>query len=105
MMRGHVLVPETFAEMSGHALGHAPRVDEHQRRLVLANQRRDAVVDFFPNFIRHHSFQRRAGNLHRQIQLARVPGIDDRAAWRAVSVDVGSADQKTRDFFNRLLRR
>ncbi len=33
-----------------------------------------------------------------------MPGIDDRALRRAVSVDVGGADQKARDFLNWLLR-
>ena len=37
MMRSYVFVAQTFSEMSGHPLGHAPRVHEHQRRLVLAN--------------------------------------------------------------------
>src|SRR3989442_10771423 len=37
MVRRYVLVAETFPEMSGYPLGHAPRIHEHQSRLVFAN--------------------------------------------------------------------
>ena len=34
------------------ALGEPPRVDEHERRPVLLNQRGDAVVDLLPHLVR-----------------------------------------------------
>ena len=104
MMRGDVFIAEAFAQMSRHAFSHAAGVDENEGGLVLLNQRGHAVVDFFPDFVRRHGFQWRAGNLDRQIEFARVPGIDDRAAGPAIVFKVGGSDQKPRDFFDRFLR-
>src|ERR1019366_844673 len=42
------LFAEAFAQVVGDALGHAPRVDEDERRPVLLDERGEAIVDFAP---------------------------------------------------------
>ncbi len=44
MMRRDGFFAEALAEMSSHALGQSPRVDEHERRPVLAHEAGEAVV-------------------------------------------------------------
>ena len=91
-MRGHVFISQPFAEVPRRALSHASRVDEHQSGLVLANQVGDAIIDFFPDFVRHQRFQGRTGNFEREIKSARVTAVDNRAARCAIGTDVRSAD-------------
>ncbi len=45
------------------ALGHAPRVDEDQRRAVRLDQLGEPIVDLLPDLVRHHRFERRAREL------------------------------------------
>ena len=91
--------------MAGHALSHAPRVDEHERRLVLPDQLRNTIVDLFPDLVGHQCFERRTGNFDCQIQPAHVPGVDDGAVGTTVRCEVRRAHQKARDLCNRFLRR
>ena len=104
-MRGHVFISQPFAEVPRYPLSHAPGVDEDQGGLVLANQVGDAIIDFFPDFVRHQRFQRRTGNFKREIKSARVTAVDDCATRRPVRIDVRRADQKAGNFFDRLLGR
>ncbi len=73
MVRGDRFLAEPLAEMARGALGHAPRVDEDQRRPVQQDQLGDAAVDLLPLVVRHH--RRRAASA-----AARGRG---RAAWRS----------------------
>ena len=90
--------------MARDALGHAPRVHKHQSCLMLANKLSNAIVNFLPDFIGHHCFQWRVGNFDREIELADVTRIDNRAMRRAVQFDIRGADQESGDLFDRFLR-
>ena len=76
MMRGHVFISQSFAEMPRHALGHAPRVHEYQRGPVCVDQFGQPVVILLPHFVRHHRFERRSRDLDAQIHVAPVSLID-----------------------------
>ena len=51
VMRGHLFFAHALAQLMGHALGHAARVDEDQRRAVLLDQLDEAVVNLVPHFV------------------------------------------------------
>ena len=91
--------------MAREALGLAARVDEHQRRAVLAHQLREPVVDLRPHLARHHRFERGGGDLQLQVALAHVPGVDDGAVGTPVGQQVTRADEEARHVLDRLLRR
>ena len=88
MMRSHIFIAEPFAQMSRDTLSHPARIHEHQRCFVLANKLCDAIVDFFPDFVGHHRFERRFRNFDCQIEFAHMTGIDDRATRHAISFDI-----------------
>ena len=69
VMRGDGLFAEPLGELARDALGHAPRVDEHERRAVLRDQLGQARVDFRPDLVRHHRLERRPRNFDGQIAL------------------------------------
>ena len=104
MMRSDILVADSLSKVSGNSFSHASRVYENQRRFVFANKLGDAIVNFFPHFVRHHGFERRAGNFNRQIEAACVARVDDVATRRTIIVKVCGANQKAGDFLNRFLR-
>ena len=104
MVRSDVLVADSLPKVSRSSFSHAPRVYEHQRRLVFANKLGDAIVNFFPHFVRHHGFERRAGNFNRKIEAACVTRVDDVATRRTIIIKVCGANQKAGDFLNRFLR-
>jgi hypothetical protein len=54
-----------------------------------------AVVDLLPHLVRHHGFQRRARHFHREVHLALVPAVHDRAI---------ACREEARNFLDRLLR-
>ena len=54
VVRRDRVLAEPLAQVQRHALDQAPRVDEDQRRLVLARQRRDAVVELAPLLVGAH---------------------------------------------------
>lgn len=101
VMRGDRVLAEPVGEMARHALGGAARVDEHQRRAMRGREPGDAVVHLFPHIGRHHRFERHVRQLQREVALARVAGVDDRAVARRVG---RPADQEARDRVDRLLR-
>ena len=57
--------------MMRHPLGQPARIDENQRGAVRLNQFRQPTINFLPDFVRHHRFQRRLREFNRQIQFAR----------------------------------
>ena len=69
------------------------------------NQLRQTMIDFLPNFIGHHRFEWRLGNFDRQIQFPAMADVDDRTVGIAGLVHGAGANEKTRNFFDRLLRR
>src|SRR5262249_27526130 len=97
-MARDVLRAEPRAEARRDALGHLARVDEYQRRPVLANELADALVDLVPLLVRTDRGKERRGDLDSEIQLAQVPGIDERAL-------ASGADEEVADVFQRFLGR
>ena len=92
--------PMRLGQLVRHALRKPPRVDHDERRAMRLDQLDEAVVDLFPHLGRHHRFERRARHFDREIDLALVAAVDDRAlAFRL------GADEELRDLFDRLLRR
>src|SRR5262245_9149183 len=101
VMGGHDIVAEPLAEMTGETLRQAARVDEDQRRSVLADELGESIVVLLPHFVRHDGRERRAWNLHGEICRTTVSLVDDDAPAARVVV----ADQDPRDLLDRLLRR
>ena len=69
------------------------------------NQLREPVINFFPNFVRHHRFKRRLGEFNCQIQVAPVTDVDDFAIGIASLVHCTAADKKARNLLDWFLRR
>ena len=46
-----IFFAETLAELVRNALGHPPRIHEHQSRAMLVYQLDDAFVDFVPHLV------------------------------------------------------
>ena len=61
------------------------------------NQFDQAIVNFFPHFVRGNWSKLAAGNLDREIERALVPDVDDHRIRSSV------ASQEMCDFFDRLL--
>ena len=96
VVRHHVLGAEELGQVARRALGHAPRVDEHERRAVLLREVREALVDLLPHLGGHHRLERRRGHLERQVALADVAGVDD-VARRPGVPSASDARQEARD--------
>ena len=79
VVRGDGLFAEPLAQVPRQPLGHAARVDEHERRAVRLDELGEAVVVLVPHFVRHHGVERRPRHLERQIHLPPVPFVDDGA--------------------------
>src|SRR5262249_197669 len=58
-------------------LGHPARVDENQSSSMRLNQFGKPMIDFLPNFIRHHRLKRRFRNTDREIQFATMTDVND----------------------------
>ena len=101
MVSGDRVFTDPVAEMSRDALRHPPRIDEYQRRPVFSNQRGQAIVVLLPHLVGHDRIERRLRDLDGQVDLAPVALVDDCAA----ATIVAGADEKARDFVDRLLRR
>jgi hypothetical protein len=104
VVRRHRLLAQDVAQVPRRALGHAARVDEHQRGLVQPHQLGHARVHLRPLLARHHGFQRRGRQLERQVALLGVADVDDGAVGRAVRVQRAGADQEARHLVDGLLR-
>ena len=74
----HALGAQALAQMQRHALDQATRVDEHQRRFVLARQGRDPVVERRPLFVRRHRAELVLRHLDAQIEIAPLADVDQR---------------------------
>jgi hypothetical protein len=93
-----VLGAEKLGQLVRHALGEPARVHHDERGPVGLDELDQAPVDLLPDFGRHHRFEGRAGDFHREIDSALVAAIDDCARRRGIG-----ADQEARDFLDRLL--
>ena len=78
-MRGDVFRAEALGKLVRHALGEPAGVHRDERGAVLFDELHEALVDLGPHFVRHHRFERRLRHLHREIHLAPVAFVDDRA--------------------------
>src|SRR6266446_1761831 len=103
-MRGDRVSSKKFAEMMRYTLGHSARVDENQSSPVRLNQFGKPRVNFLPNFVRHHRFERRTRELNRQVQFATMSDVDDLATRIASAIHGASADEETCNLFNGFLR-
>ena len=70
-----------------------------------SNQIREPAINFLPNFVRHYRFKRRLRDFNRQVQFPPMTDVDDRAIRIAGLVHCVSANQETRNFLDRFLRR
>ena len=95
VVRQHGVGAETLAQVVGHALRQAPRVDEDQGSAVRADQLGDAVVDLVPHLVGGHRAELVARHLDGQIHVAPVPHVDH----------AGAVAQESRDVLDRLHRR
>jgi hypothetical protein len=101
MVRGDDILADELGQMPRHALRHAPRVDEDERRAMLVRQRREARVDLLPDLARHDGFERRRRKLEGEIAIAHVSDVDDRTPLRG-GLRPGEV---ARNLLDRLLRR
>ena len=100
VMGGDILLAQPLGQMPGHAFDQPSRVDEHQRRAVLADQFGQAIIDLRPHLAGHHRLERRRRQFQRQIASAHMAAVDDGAAVR---VRVAGADQEACRFCDRVL--
>src|SRR5258705_9429816 len=98
VMRGDRILAEPLAQVPRRPLRHLSRVHEDQRRAVLGDELRQAVVVLLPDLVRHHRVERRARDLDGEVDFAAMPFVDDGAVRWTI------AHQELRDFLDRLLR-
>jgi len=79
VVRADTVLAETFAEVMRDALGHAAGVHEDERRRVLAYPLGKSIVDFGPLLVGRNGLQIRAGHLDRDVEVASMADVDDRA--------------------------
>ena len=79
MVGGDHVVAQLLAELVGEPLGQPAGVDEHEGRVVLADQVGDAVDDVAHLLGRRHGLELALGQLERQVEGALVAGVDDGA--------------------------
>ena len=77
VMRRHGFLAQPLGQMPRGALGHAPRVDEHQRGAMRLHQLGETVVDQLPAVVRHHRFQRHRWHFDREVTRAGVACINN----------------------------
>src|SRR5262249_9114948 len=95
---GDAALAEALLEQVRDALGEAARVDEDERRAVLAHVAGDRVEDLAPLLARGHRLEVAPGHLDRDVERAAVADVDDGAARRAVGLRAVGArtDEETR---------
>ena len=104
VMRGDRRLAQAIRQLARYALGHASRVDEHQRGAVRLDQLHQLVVDLLPDVGGHHRFQRRLWHFKPQIAWALMAGIDDGDVGGGLAVRCRT-DQQVRDRIDRILCR
>ena len=104
VMRRHIFLTQPLTQVMGYAFGQAPCVYEDQRRAVRIHQLHDALVDLVPHLVRRDRAQFGRWNLDCKIERALVANVDDYGSGARI-LRIGVAGKKTRDVFDRLLRR
>ena len=104
VMRGDGLFAKTVGQLARDAFGHAPGVDEHQRRAVVLDEFGQARVNVLPHLVRHHRLERRSRNFDAQVAPTLMSRVDDRNLRSRRAIRRG-ADKKMGDRFDRILRR
>ncbi len=99
VVRDDVLFADALLERRRDALDQPPRVDEHDRRAMLAHERGDAIVDPAELLVRRDRAELVIGDLDREVEIAAMAGVDD------VRHRAARADQQARDDLDRPLRR
>ena len=99
VVRSNRVFTQALGQMMRHSLDQPSRVHENQGRAMLLDQLRDAIVNLIPLAIRSYWPKLRRRHLDREIERALVPNIDN-GRQRPIG-----ADQESRDFLQRLLRR
>ena len=99
VMRRHDVLAEALGEVPRGALGEPTRIDEDERRLVGTDQLGEPIVDLGPDLVGHDRLERRARQLEREIALAHMTLVDDRA------IGVGPTRQVLGHPIERLRRR
>ena len=104
VMRCDRRLAQAIRQLARYTLGHASRVDEHQRGPVRLDQLHQLVIDLLPHVGGHHRFQRRLWHFKPQIAWALMAGIDngDVGGWLAVRCHT---DQQVCDQIDRILCR
>ena len=105
VVRGHDVLAKPLRQRPRDALALAARVHEHERRAVLPDERRDAVMHLLAHRLRHDGGQGRRRQLDAQIHAPGVAGVHDDAVGRAARRDRGRADEEAGDLLDRALRR
>ena len=90
---------QPLGELMREPFGQPPRVDEHERRSMLLDERRDAIGDLAPELVRRHGAELARRHLDLQIQRAPRADLHDDWIWTA------GAGEELRDQLDRLLRR
>ena len=103
VMCGDGLFAETIAELARDAFGHAPGVDEDERRAVFRDELSQPRIKFRPHLVRHHRLERRSWNLQAQIALTLMSRVDDRNLRGRLAVRRGAGEEMG-DLFDWILR-
>ena len=70
MVGGHHVGTEPLCQVKRDAFGKSPGVHEHQRRPMLGDECRDAVVDLSPQLFRRNRPELASWRLDREIELS-----------------------------------
>ena len=88
MVRRDCIFTQPLAQLPCDPLRHPPRVHEHERRLVLLDERREPIVVLAPDLVRHHGVERRLRRFDGEIHRAAMAFVDDGGAWPLGSDEV-----------------
>ena len=77
-------VTEHLAEEMGDALGHPPRVDEHECRAMRAHMLGDDLDRAGKLLVRGDRTQLVVSELDLDVESTPMAGVDDGAAWSAI---------------------
>ena len=105
MMRSDIFVAYALTQMACNAFGQPPGINKNKSSAVLADQLRQAIVNFIPNFAGHHSLQGRLREFNGNIKFSHVTTVHDGAIGRAVGFEVVCPYQEARHFIYGALRR
>ena len=78
VVRGHLVLAQSLAELVGDALRKLSRVDEDERRLVVRDVRGDPVEDLVELVAGDRRLELAVGKLQRELEAPPVAAVDDR---------------------------